>query len=77
MHGNRCASLRATCPCYKCNENHVIYCLGIEGSASTLRTFSSPADRKCFMKEHCIPEARSARCILYSILFKENQDDDG
>ncbi len=76
MNGKRRVSSRVYCPCYKCNDDHQIYCLGVQGAASVKFSFSSPTDRKAFQACHCNPQVRSARCALYSILFKENLDND-
>lgn len=77
MNGKRRISSRVFCPCYKHNDDHQIYCLGVQGCSSVHFAFKSPRERMKFMECHCNPEARSARCVLYSILFKENMDNDG
>ena len=76
MHGSRKISVKAMCPCYKFNDTSQIYCLGVQGAASVKLSFNNATERKAFQKCHCNPEVRSAICILYSILFKENQGDD-
>ena len=76
MNGKRKVSPKTICPCYKFNDDHQIYCLGVQGAASVKLSFTKPSDRKAFQACHCNPDVRSARCVLYSILFKENQDDD-
>ena len=77
MNGKRKTDPNVHCPCYKSNDDHSTYCLGIETADSLGYRWRQPTKLKAFIEEHCLPDDDSKRCLIFPILFRENMGDDG
>lgn len=74
MQYNKYTSECVLCPCYMHHNRNAIYCLPIAGADAVVTTFSNSADRKSYMACHCYPSGTSARCALFSVLFRHQEE---